>query len=379
MDIDVAIPYAELEQRKQRIAAAYRLERVRPTPVLPCFLPRYWLGALGVSHGDYFRSAELMLKTQLLAKKWLLEHIRCDFHDLTLYPDMCHHDEAWALGCEVEWDDPWHPWIRTHPIRDESSLRELARADVRDNRAARFARQRREEMLRLAEGCRLRFADGATILATDLFVIPHGTTGIFTLAADLRGPEIYLEIKLRPAFVREFLDIVTDKVIQRQEYLRGTYGLSPCDTFICDDSAAVLSADSYREFVLPYNLRYKEHFSGLCTVHCDGRANHLLPIYADELRIGCFWSFGYQTDRARTAEYLGGRAVLVGNINPMTIHTGPAEAVFQETMAALQAFAPPGGYIIMDGSNIPPGAPPENINAMADAAVAYDKQSSRGV
>jgi uroporphyrinogen decarboxylase len=174
--------------------------------------------------------------------------------------------------------------------------------------------------------------------------------------------------------VLQFLDILTNKVIERQEYLRVTHGLQPHDTFICDDSAAILSADDYRRFLLPYNLRYKEHFGGLCTLHCDGRANHLLPIFADDLRIGCFWSFGYQTDRAVTAAYLGGRAVLVGNINPIIVHTGPVETVFEETLSALQAFAPRGGYIIMDGSNIPPGTPPENINAMADAALAYDKQ-----
>jgi hypothetical protein len=62
MDINVAIPYTELERRKHRIKAAYRLQQVRPTPVLPCFLPRYWLSALGIRHGDYFHSAELMLR-----------------------------------------------------------------------------------------------------------------------------------------------------------------------------------------------------------------------------------------------------------------------------------------------------------------------------
>ncbi len=341
--------------------------------MLPCFLPRYWLAALGVHYSAYFRSAELMLHTQLQAKKWILENIKSDFYDLSLYPDMCHHDEAWALGCDIEWDDEWHPWIRTHPICDESSLRDLRQIDVTDNRAIRFFRHRWEEMLHLAEDYRLCFADGVKINAVELISVPLGTTGIFTLATDLRGPDIYLDVKLRPAFVKELLELVTDKVIERQEHLRSTYRLSHQDTFICDDSAAILSPDDYREFILPFNLRYKEHFGGMCTVHCDGRADHLLPIYRDELSIDCFWSFGYQTDRRKVAKHLGGKAVLVGNINPLTVRTGPAQAVFDETLTALQAFAPYGGYIIMDGSNIPPGSPPENINAMSEAALAYER------
>jgi uroporphyrinogen decarboxylase len=372
-DIEINMSLHELKQREKRVKAAYHLERVRPTPALPCFLPRYWLALLGVPHGRYFQSADLMLRTQLLAKKWILENVKSDFHDLTLYPDMCHHDEAWALGCDVGWEDDHQPWIHTHPINDERSLQNLSRIDVADNRAMDFIRQRRAEMLSLAEGYRLCLADGAAINAAELISMPGGTTGIFTLATDLRGPEIYLDIKLRPAFVKELLAIVTDKVIERLEHIRNAYGLPYEGTFICDDSAAILSPDDYREFLLPFNLRYKEHFGGICTVHCDGRANHLLPIYRDELGVGCFWSFGYQTDRKKTADHLGGKVVLVGNINPMTIFNGTPQAVFKETMQALQVFAPWGGYIIMDGSNIPPGSPLENINAMSEAALAYER------
>ena len=371
-DIKINLPLRELDRRRARVAAAYRLERVRPTPVLPCFLPRFWLHALGVRHGDYFRSAELMLRTQLQAKKWILENMRMDFSDLTLCPDMCHHDEAWGLGCDVVWEDDLHPWIRTHPVSDERGLQALRQVDVADNRAMDFLRQRFAEMIELAEEYRLCFADGETIDAVELVTMPAVTTGIFTLATDLRGPEIYLDVKLRPDFVRELLTAVTDEVIDRLEYIRGSYGLNSEGVFICDDSAALLSPDDYREILLPFNLRYKQHFGGRCTVHCDGRADHLLPIYRDELGIDCFWSFGYETDKIKTAEALGGRATLVGNINPMNILNGTPQTVVEETLEALDAFAPCGGYIVMDGSNIPPGAPLANINSMAEASSLYE-------
>lgn len=376
-DIEINISLRELEQRRARVAAAYRLEKVKPTPVLPCLLPRFWLHALGVRHGDYLRSAELMLRTQLQAKKWILENLRTDDADLTIGPDMCHHDEAWGLGCEVAWEDDLQPWIRTHPVSDERGLQALRQADVADNRAMEFMRQRFEEMLELAEGFRLCFAGGETIDAVELVSMPAGSTGIFTLATDLRGPEIYLDVKLRPQFVRELLEAVTDEVIKRLDYIRGSYGLSSEGVYICDDSAALLSPDDYRQILLPFNLRYKEHFGGRCTVHCDGRADHLLPIYRDELGIDCFWSFGYQTDKLKTAQALGGKAVLVGNINPMKILSATRQDVIDETLEALRVFAPCGGYIIMDGSNIPPGAPLENINAMSEAALLFEKVSVR--
>ena len=97
--------------------------------MLPGFLPRYWLNVLGVRHGEYFHSAQLMLETQLRAKRWLLETIVSDESSLSVYPDLCHHDEAWALGCEVNWDDDLQPWIVSHPVRDE---RDLSRVYQRD-------------------------------------------------------------------------------------------------------------------------------------------------------------------------------------------------------------------------------------------------------
>ncbi|NLF00264.1 MAG: hypothetical protein GX601_04730 [Anaerolineales bacterium] len=243
--------------------------------------------------------------------------------------------------------------------------------DVRDNRAIDFARRRLAEMQERALDCRYRFSDGTVIEAADVVCMPAGTTGIFTLATDLRGPEIYLDLKLRPAFVHEFLSIMTDKVIERQEYLRSTYSLEHEGTYICGNSSALLSPDDYRAFVVPVNQRYKEHFGGRCTLHCDGRANHLLPIFADELRISCFWSFGYQDDKVLVAGNLGGKAVLVGNISPMNIAHGTPQSVIAETLEALRVFAPLGGYVIQDGSNIPPGAPVLNINAMAEAACIF--------
>jgi uroporphyrinogen-III decarboxylase len=68
---------------------------------------------------------------------------------------------------------------------------------------------------------------------------------------------------------------------------------------------------------------------------------------------------------------MGGRVVLLGNVNPMLVHRGPPERVREATCACLRKLAPLGGYIVQDGANIPPGTPPEHINAMMEAAVAW--------
>ena len=68
---------------------------------------------------------------------------------------------------------------------------------------------------------------------------------------------------------------------------------------------------------------------------------------------------------------MGGRVVLIGNIDPMLIHRGTPEEVRAATRRVLARLAPFGGLIIQDGNNIPPGSPLANINAMMEASEAF--------
>jgi uroporphyrinogen decarboxylase len=104
-----------------------------------------------------------------------------------------------------------------------------------------------------------------------------------------------------------------------------------------------------------------------------GRTDHLLEIFRDDLRIDEYQGFGYQVDLARVAHVMGGRVVLMGNVNPMLVHRGPPELVRKATAACIEALAPLKGYIVQDGANIPPGTPPEHINAMMEAAETYGR------
>ena len=74
---------------------------------------------------------------------------------------------------------------------------------------------------------------------------------------------------------------------------------------------------------------------------------------------------------------LGGEVVLVGNVNPMLIHSGTPDQVRAATMRVIEKLGHFGGLIIQDGSNIPPDSPIENINAMMAAAESAGAQGGR--
>jgi uroporphyrinogen-III decarboxylase len=57
----------------------------------------------------------------------------------------------------------------------------------------------------------------------------------------------------------------------------------------------------------------------------------------------------------------------------MLIHSGSPEDVRQATRRVIEKLAHLKGLIIQDGSNIPPGTPLKNINAMMEAAEIYGR------
>ena len=70
---------------------------------------------------------------------------------------------------------------------------------------------------------------------------------------------------------------------------------------------------------------------------------------------------------------MGGRVTLIGNVDPMLVHGGTPEEVRDATRNVIEILGPTRGLIIQDGSNIPPGSPLENINAMTEAAELYGR------
>jgi uroporphyrinogen decarboxylase len=75
----------------------------------------------------------------------------------------------------------------------------------------------------------------------------------------------------------------------------------------------------------------------------------------------------------RIAESMGGKVVLIGNVDPLLIRNGTPEQVRDATRSVIEALGRFRGIIIQDGSNVPPGSPLENINAMMEAAEAYGR------
>jgi uroporphyrinogen decarboxylase len=378
--IEIAVPIEEIEARRERVEKAKRFETPDRVPVIPAISHRFLVPKVGVSFRDYYSDPETMLRTQILCQKWLFENVRTDAYSITgawtgAWTDFQNTFEAGSLGVQVVFPDDDIPWVGPGWVKDDADLRKLEAMDfVHSGLNARQIEFRRR-MIEVADKYPVRFQGGEVFYPGANPSLTHTSDGPFGVAGDVRGQvELFTDVLERPDFVRELLRIITDKLIEWLDFCHEEEGLpTPRSLSWTDDLAVSLSARTFREIVLPEEKRLRFHFDGWTSLHMCGKADHLLEIFRDDLKIHEFQGFGYQVDLDRVAEVMGGRVVLLGNVNPLLIHSGTPEQVREATRNVIEKLAHYRGLIIQDGSNIPPGTPIENINAMTEAAELYGR------
>ncbi|WP_119070200.1 uroporphyrinogen decarboxylase family protein [Aggregatilinea lenta] len=378
--IEIAVPFDEIEARRERVEKAKRFETPDRVPVIPAVAHRVMIPRTGISFGDYYRDPETMLRAQILGQKWLLENVRTDAYSITgawagAWTDFQNTFEAGSLGVEIHFPDDDIPWVGEGWVKAETDLKTLEAIDyVHTGINARQVEFRRR-MIEVADKYPVRFQGGPVFYPGANPWLTNTSDGPFGVTGDVMGQvEAFTAVYERPDFLREVMRIVTVKMIEWLDFCVQEMQLEhPVNFSWTDDLAVSLSADSFREFALPFNQQMRFHFDGRASLHMCGRSDHLLEIFRDDLKIDEFQGFGYQVNLDRVAEVMGGRVVLIGNVNPMLIQSGTPEDVRQATRTVIEKLKDTRGLIIQDGSNIPPDAPLENVNAMMEAAELYGR------
>lgn len=379
--IEIKVPIDEIAAREERVSKTKRFETPDRVAVIPAINYRTLLPKIGVRFRNYYADPEIMLKSQILGQKWLMENIETDAYSITGawvggWTDFQNVTEASALGCEIHFPEDDIPvgkeegWVRT-----EEDLRKLEKIDfVNSGLNARQVAYRRA-MMKVAEKYPVRFQGGPVFYPGANPALTHTSNGPFTISAHLMGAvEIFTAILERPDFVRELFRIVTDQVLTWLDYCWQVEQIPTRDFAWTDDLSAYLSAETWENVLLPYNLKLRDHF-GWASLHMCGETTHLLKIFTDKLKINEFQGFGWKVKLDQVAEIMGGKVVLLGNVNPLLIATGTPQQVKEATRRVIEKLAPTKGLIIQDGNNIAPESPVENINAMMQAAREFGRYS----
>jgi len=378
--IEIRLPIEEIEQRCERIKRVKRFESPDRVPVLPALAHRFLIPQVGVKFLEYYHDSEIMLRTQILAQKWIMENVHTDAYCITgawvgAWTDFQNTFEAGSLGCEVMFPENDIPWVEPGWIKTESDLKKLEKMDFIHSGINARQIEYRKRMIKCSEKYPVRFLGGEIFYPGKNPALTHTSDGPFGVAGHLMGlTEIFLAVYERPDFVRELLRIVTDKLIEYLDFCWEEENLhTPKDFAWTDDLAVSLSSEDYRNLVLPFEKKLRFHFDGYVSLHMCGKSDHLLEIFRDDLKINELQGFGYEVDLDHIRDIMGGKVVLIGNVNPMLIKNGSPSEVVEASRRVIEKLAPYKGFILQDGNNIPPGSPIENINAMMKAAQLFGR------
>ena len=115
--------------------AVRRFEEPDRIPVVPAIAHRFLVPMTGTRFRDYYADPETMLRTQILAQKWLMENVRTDAYSITgpwvgAWTDFQNTFEAGSLGCEIAFPDDDIPWVGSGWVSTDADLGRLEAMDV---------------------------------------------------------------------------------------------------------------------------------------------------------------------------------------------------------------------------------------------------------
>ncbi len=350
-----------------------RLKRTRqflPTDRVPVkfdFTVSGVLRARGVRVGEYFENADTQFHHQLLNLKWRLEQLHDDEplpeKSITLAPDFqCVRAECFPV--EVRWQEDELP--KTMPLlREASEIEALTLPEPTENL---FGQKLKwfHRMQELAQAYVLRIGPNEIQIKIGLGMAGGPIPDAFALA----GEQLFLWMAEEPERVHLLMEKVTQTRLKYRAFLEkllGPGGAGAGNGMGCD-TGELLSARHFRAFVLPYYRHIYETWGGSRGLHMCGKIDHLLPILAEELKIGMLNGFGFVTDKEKLASTLGGRAILTGGPSPMLIQSGPKDSIRSAALEYLKSLAPLGGYILSSGYSMAPNTPIAHAEVLLEAS-----------
>lgn len=192
--------------------------------------------------------------------------------------------------------------------------------------------------------------------------------GPMAVASWLAGiSPLMLELSLNPDRVNKILEIVTTTLIRWLHAQLDTLH-APEGIMVLDDLVGMVSAKYYQTLICPHLQRLFDEFEGLIRVyHNDTPCPHLLDSLPDA-HFDVF-NFSHTMDIADVKARIGDRVALLGNVAPLDLGVrGTPDEVKQAALTCLDKAAAGGGLILSFGGGVSPGTPPENIDALLEAA-----------
>ena len=244
--LDIEYPPEAMEASRRRMAAREEFAYVDRVPVGLCLVPRYFAPLFGLRYRDFFADAETQFHWQLQFARYRIENIPedmfCTGPVVYAQPHFDNVIEAHAMGAEVVW--PENETLQSQPTIH--SVEAMERFEIPAPTSGLWGRSAEWwlRMKALAADTALTF--NGREARVDVGVLGISGMGPHMTAVDLVGTDFYWWQIEYPDACHRFLDKITTAMLQAEAHFR-TIDPRPRGSFgLAEDTATILSPDSYR-------------------------------------------------------------------------------------------------------------------------------------
>lgn len=352
MNTSAAIP-TDTQGSLERVMCYLKGEKPQRVACFPLIL-NHAARVLGVPVGVYNRDGKVMGNAHVAA-------FRRYGNDLILIFSTT-STLAEAMGTKMEFFDEDAPQISEPFLKQHSDISKLKLPDFsKDGRLPVY--------MEATEICVKEV--GSEVVVSTVF------GGPLTTAAALYPVELLTRDMIKnPAWVHELLEICTQAGIRFIDEILKRGALPIIVEPI--GSGSLVSPRHFKEFVAPYLKRLADHVhqtgGGMPAVlHICGKTT---PNFKAMLEADFdIWSLD-ACDLGEAKAAAGHRVALVGNVIPANLLKNSPEEIDAEAREICEKMGDKVGFILGSGCEVPINTPPENIDALINAARKYGKYDS---
>ncbi len=329
----------------------------------------------------YINDPDIMMELQLSSQFWARHNIHYCFdieaglptEHWPIYVDFQNFYEAAWFGAEVYFPEGQVP--DTRPFITDENKNILFDRGIPDPLNYGIMKKAREYYEYWRKKIKNFIFHGKPVKITGISGLC--TDGPLTVAANLRGADIFTDFYIDPEFAHKLLNYITDASIVRikawKEYLKEDFPQNWWDAEqsedkwgFGDDSVELISEEIYEEFVLPCHKKLIETFGskGPNFIHLCGDASRHFKKMRDELDIKTF-DTGFPIDLGEMRKELGPDVTFYGGPQIQLLKEGPIEEIVAETKRILNSGVMEGGkFVLREANNLAPLTPLSHLDAM---------------
>ena len=361
MLLDVSKYEAVRLERWKRIETAKAFKEGDRVPVTFAIGPSYYAGLFGYRLHEMYANPELQVEIQLKGVEWEYEFLKADSSTPTgLSYNEGPVSEAIVFDAPIEYPEDTSPRI----VHRFETLDEVLAYEVKPP----ASNPRIKPHLRLYE----RFNAAARKMGVKMPLNEQPRVGMHPplscLCALMDNVTVYAAMYETPDLLKRVLDKMYAAWTLYFDYFRDLYGQPKTGIAfgLCDDNITQISDAMFREFEMPYYLKFRERYRPKSfNLHTDGPNDHHFRTLSTEAGITTMDIGGFSTLEAAAAQ-MKGRTYISGGLNCKDFYVKGrlSDETRKKALYSLKLAAPGGGYELAIGGETYVGVDPHGIREL---------------